>query len=161
MEGSSIDPDWVGNCGPLSSTLGFTARDRRGPNPPPLFFLQRFALLPRNYVLTPFCMGLSHHSPPHQDLFFFLIFYAAPSQTLGQQGRSQDEEREVNPTPDQTRAWRGVLPTLSLPKKNTVIFQKGAKPSMDKAEADGWGGGGGGRHMAKGILRKHTGRVAA
>lgn len=53
-------------------------------------------------------------------------------------------------------------PAHPLPaKKNTVIFQKGAKPSMDKAEADGWGGGGGGRHMAKGILRKHTGRVAA
>lgn len=95
-------------------------------------------------------MGLSHHSPPHQDLFFFLIFYAAPSQTLGQQGRSQDEEeREVNPTPDQTRAWRGVLPTLSLPKKTLSFSRKEPSPAWTRPRQMGGEVGAGG-----GIWRK-------
>lgn len=59
---SSIDPDQVSRCGPLSSTLGFTARDIRGPNPA-LSLLQWFAPLPGDHTPTCFRFRSGHHSP--------------------------------------------------------------------------------------------------
>lgn len=149
MEGSSIDPDQVGKCGPLSSTLGFTARDKRGPKPT-LSFPQKFALLPRDHILTCFCLGPSCHSPSS-----FLSSVQVIHRLSGGRSRVKTKARG-KPPHNQTRVWKGVLLSLSLPKTLSFSRKEPSPAQHGQGEADGWGVGVG-RQMAKGILRKHTG----
>ena len=113
--------------------------------------LSRWARLPRDQ--TPGFPLLEVHghrsrSPsPWCPLLFLRLLQSAQllSRMLQSKGQGESEEQEVSPPPQLNQSQARRPDPLSLPAKNTVVSQKGAKPSSaaDKVEAEGLGAWGG------------------